>query len=42
MDEKRGANAHVVMRARDAQKLAAVKAEVVAMLARVHAQLAAE
>jgi hypothetical protein len=30
------------MRARDAQKLAAVKAEVVAMLARVHAQLAAE
>jgi molybdenum cofactor synthesis domain-containing protein len=42
MDEKRGANAHVVMRARDPQKLAAVKAEVVAMLARVHAQLAAE
>jgi molybdenum cofactor synthesis domain-containing protein len=42
MDEKRGANAHVVMRARDPQKLAAVKAEVVAMLARVHAALAAE
>jgi hypothetical protein len=40
MDEKRGANAHVVMRARDPQKLAAVKAEVEAMLARVHAQLA--
>ncbi len=42
MDEKRGANAHVVMRARDAQKLGVVKAEVVAMLARVHAALAAE
>jgi molybdenum cofactor synthesis domain-containing protein len=42
MDERRGANAHVVMRARDSQKLAAVKAEVVAMLARVHAALAAE
>jgi molybdopterin-biosynthesis enzyme MoeA-like protein len=40
MDEKRGANAHVVMRARDPQKLAAAKAEVEAMLARVHAQLA--
>jgi molybdenum cofactor synthesis domain-containing protein len=40
MDE-RGANAHVVMRARDPQKLAAVKAEVEAMLARVHGQLAA-
>jgi molybdenum cofactor synthesis domain-containing protein len=38
MDEK-GANAHVVIRARDPQKLAAVKAEVEAMLARVHAQL---
>jgi molybdenum cofactor synthesis domain-containing protein len=41
MDEKRGANAHVVMRGRDQRKLAAVKAEVEAMLARVHAQLAA-
>ena len=40
MDEKRGANAQVVMRARDPQKLAAAKAEVEAMLARVHAQLA--
>jgi molybdenum cofactor synthesis domain-containing protein len=40
MDEKRGANAHVVMRARDPQKLATVKAEVEAMLGRVHAQLA--
>jgi len=39
MDEKRGANAHVVMRARDPQKLAVVKAAVEAMLARVHAQL---
>jgi molybdopterin-biosynthesis enzyme MoeA-like protein len=39
MDEKRGANTHVVMRARDAQKLAAAKAEVLAMLARVHGQL---
>jgi molybdopterin-biosynthesis enzyme MoeA-like protein len=42
MDEKRGANAHVVMRTRDPQKLAVVKAEVEAMLARVHAELAAE
>jgi molybdenum cofactor synthesis domain-containing protein len=39
MDEKKGANAHVVMRARDPQKLAAVKAAVEAMLARVHAEL---
>jgi molybdenum cofactor synthesis domain-containing protein len=39
MDEKKGANAHVVMRARDPQKLTAVKAAVEAMLARVHAQL---
>jgi molybdopterin-biosynthesis enzyme MoeA-like protein len=39
MDEERGPNAHVVMRARDAQKLAVVKAEVETMLARVHAQL---
>src|ERR1700729_3811622 len=42
MDEKRGANAHVVMRARDPQKLAAVKAEVEAMLARLRAELTAE
>ncbi len=41
MDEKTGANAHVVMRARDPQKLAVVKAEVESMLTRVHAQLAA-
>jgi molybdenum cofactor synthesis domain-containing protein len=40
MDE-RGANAHVVMRSRDPKKLATVKAEVEAMLKRVHAQLAA-
>ena len=39
MDEKKGANAHVVMRARDPQKLAAAKAAVEAMLARVHAEL---
>ena len=39
MDEKKSANAHVVMRARDPQKLAAAKAAVEAMLARVHAEL---
>jgi len=42
MDENRGANAHVVMRTRDPQRLASVKAEVEAMLTRVHAQLAAK
>ncbi len=41
MDEKHAANAHVVMRSRDSQKLAAAKAAVEAMLARVQAQLAA-
>ncbi len=41
MDEKRGANAHVVLRSRDPQKLAAAKAAVEAMLARVQAELAA-
>ena len=41
MDEKRAANAHVVMRSRNSQKLAAAKAAVEAMLARVQAQLAA-
>jgi molybdenum cofactor synthesis domain-containing protein len=41
MDERRAANAHVVMRSRDSQKLAAAKAAVEAMLARVQAQLAA-
>ncbi len=41
MDEKRAANAHVVLRSRDPQKLAAAKAAVEAMLARVQAQLAA-
>jgi molybdenum cofactor synthesis domain-containing protein len=40
MDE-RGANAHVVIRSRDQKKLAAVKADVEAMLRRVHAELAA-
>jgi molybdenum cofactor synthesis domain-containing protein len=40
MDD-RGANAHVVIRARDPQKLAEVKGAVEAMLERVHAQLAA-
>jgi molybdopterin-biosynthesis enzyme MoeA-like protein len=42
MDERRGANTHVVMRARDPQKLAAVKSEVEAMLVRLHAALAAQ
>ena len=41
MDEKRGANTHVVMRSRDPQKLAGAKAAVEVMLARVQAQLAA-
>jgi len=41
MDENRGANAHVVMRSRDPQRLATVKAAVEAMLKRVHAELAA-
>ena len=41
MDEKRAANAHVVLRSRDPQRLAAAKAAVEAMLARVQAQLAA-
>jgi molybdenum cofactor synthesis domain-containing protein len=39
IDENKGPNAHVVMRARDADKLALVKAEVETMLGRVHAQL---
>jgi len=42
MDDKRGANTHVVLRARDPQKLAAAKAAVEAMLAQVQAQLAAD
>jgi molybdenum cofactor synthesis domain-containing protein len=41
MDEGGGANAHVVMRSRDPQKLVAVKAEVEAMLKHVHGQLGA-
>jgi molybdenum cofactor synthesis domain-containing protein len=41
MDEKIGGNTHVVVRARDAQKLAAAKAAVEAMLARVKTTLAA-
>ncbi len=41
MDEKIGGNTNVVVRSRDPQKLAAVKAEVEAMLARVKAELAA-
>ena len=41
MDDKRGPNTHVVVRSRDAQKLAAAKADVEAMLMRVRAQLAA-
>jgi molybdenum cofactor synthesis domain-containing protein len=42
MDEKRGANAHVVMRSRDPERLVAVKAAVEAMLKEVHARLATE
>jgi len=41
MDEQRGANTHVVVRARDAQKLNAAVAAVEAMLTRVKAALAA-
>jgi molybdenum cofactor synthesis domain-containing protein len=41
MDENRSANAHVVMRSHDPQRLATVKAAVEAMLKRVHAELAA-
>jgi len=41
IDDDRRANAHIVMRSRDPQKLAAAKAAVEAMLERVHAQLAA-
>jgi molybdenum cofactor synthesis domain-containing protein len=41
MDENRSANAHVVMRSRNSQRLATVKAAVEAMLTRVHAELAA-
>ena len=37
MDEQRGANTHVVVRARDAQKLNAAVAAVEAMLVRVGA-----
>jgi molybdenum cofactor synthesis domain-containing protein len=40
IDEKNAANAHVVVRSRDPQKLAAAKAAVEAMLARVKAELA--
>jgi molybdenum cofactor synthesis domain-containing protein len=42
MDEGRRANAHIVMRSRDPQKLAQAKDAVEAMLKRVHAELAAE
>jgi hypothetical protein len=41
MDEQRGANTHVVVRARDAQKLNAAVAAVEAMLTRVKTALAA-
>ena len=41
MDENQRPNAHVVVRARDPQKLATAKAAVEAMLKRVHAQLTA-
>jgi molybdenum cofactor synthesis domain-containing protein len=40
MDEKNSANTHVVIRSRDAQKLAAAKAAVEAMLTKVKAELA--
>ncbi|MGH7248451.1 MAG: competence/damage-inducible protein A [Pseudomonadota bacterium] len=40
MDEKIGANTHVVVRSRDAQKLSAAKAAVETMLQRVKAELA--
>jgi len=40
-DDKRGGNTHVVVRSRDPQKLAAAKAAVEAMIARVKAELAA-
>jgi molybdenum cofactor synthesis domain-containing protein len=39
MDEKRGPNTNIVVRARDAQKLAAAKASVERMLHEVHAEL---
>jgi molybdenum cofactor synthesis domain-containing protein len=42
IDENRRANAHIVIRSRDPQRLAAVKAAVEAMLAGVRARLAAE
>jgi molybdenum cofactor synthesis domain-containing protein len=42
MDEERGPNTNVVIRSRDPQKLAAAKAAVEAMLAKVKAALAAE
>ena len=41
MDEKIGGNTNIVVRSRDAQKLAAAKTAVEAMLARVRAELAA-
>ncbi len=41
MDEKIGGNTHVVVRSRDAAKLAAAKADVEAMLVRVKAEIAA-
>jgi molybdopterin-biosynthesis enzyme MoeA-like protein len=41
IDENHKPNAHVVIRARDPQKLATVKAAVEAMLQQVHAQLGA-
>jgi molybdenum cofactor synthesis domain-containing protein len=41
LDEERGPNTNVVVRSRDPQKLAAAKAAVEAMLARVKAELAA-
>jgi molybdopterin-biosynthesis enzyme MoeA-like protein len=39
IDEKQGPNTNIVVRSRDAEKLAAVKAEVETMLAKVKSQL---
>jgi hypothetical protein len=41
MDEKNGPNTNIVVRSRDADELAVVKAEVEGMLKKVKAQLSA-
>ena len=40
IDDRLGPNTNIVVRARDAQKIAAAKAAVEAMLAQVHAEVA--